>query len=296
MKKYLKLMRVHHYLKNVLIFLPLIFSQKLLDSKALIPNIFGVIAFSFLASVVYIINDIQDVESDRKHIVKCKRPIASGAVSIKAAWILVGVLFLLSILMNYIAAGKNIYAWVFIALYGILNLGYSLGLKNIPLLDVTILVAGFVLRVVYGASTIGVQVSNWLYLTVLSMSFYLGLGKRRNEMDQQGTNARGVLKYYNHNFLDKNMYMCLALTIIFYALWCVDPNTIAAHSNSNIVWTVPLVLIICMKYSLNIEGSSHGDPVDVLLHDKVLILLVFLYGLITFCIIYLNQIVNIFKL
>lgn len=286
MKKYLKLMRIHHYLKNALIFLPLIFSRKLLEPKALLVSIFGLIAFSFLASVVYIINDIQDVENDRKHEVKRNRPIASGEVSIKAAWVLVAVLVFLSIVFNYLAAGKNLYAWIFIALYALLNVLYSFGAKDIPILDVTILVSGFVLRVLYGATIVSVVLSNWLYLTVLSMAFYLALGKRRNEIEKQGTNARGVLRYYNHNFLDKNMYMCLTLTIIFYALWCVDPHTIATHSNGNIVWTVPLVLIICMKYSLNIEGNSQGDPVDVLLHDKILMFLIFIYGLITFAIIY----------
>ena len=292
MKKYLKLMRVHHYLKNGLILLPLIFSQNLLNTKLLYKSLFGILAFSFLASVVYIINDIQDVEKDRRHPVKCKRPIASGEVAVKAAWLLVGILIFLSVFMNYIAIGANLYGWIFIGLYVSLNLAYSLGLKNIPLLDVTILVSGFLLRVLYGAIIINVAVSSWMYLTVISMSFYLGLGKRRNELEYQGQNTRGVLEHYNYKFLDKNMYMCLALTIVFYALWCVDPNTIAAHSNGNVVWTVPLVLIICMKYSLDIEGGSHGDPVDVLLHDRVLILLAGIYGLITFCIIYLPAISN----
>ena len=96
-----------------------------------------------------------------------------------------------------------------------------------------------------------------------------------------------MLKFYNHEFLDKNMYMCLGLTIVFYSLWCVDSITIARYSNSNIVWTVPLVMLICMKYSLDVEGNSDGDPVSVLLKDKILMGMVFFYVIIVLLIIYL---------
>ena len=147
--------------------------------------------------------------------------------------------------------------------------------------------SGFLIRVLYGSAVTAIEVSNWLYLTVISMSFYLGLGKRRNELDTQGSKSRKVLKFYNHDFLDKNMYMCLGLTIVFYSLWCVDSTTIERYSNSNIVWTVPLVMLICMKYSLNVEGNSDGDPVSVLLKDKILMGMVFLYVLIVLLIIYL---------
>lgn len=287
MKNYLKLMRVHHYLKNVLIFLPLVFSQNLFDLTLLKKTILGFFAFSILASIVYIVNDIQDVEKDRKHPTKCKRPIASGAVSVKEAYILAVVIAVIGITLNYFACGVNLLGWGFVLLYVGLNFAYSMGLKNLPIIDITILVSGFLIRVLYGSAVTAIEVSNWLYLTVISMSFYLGLGKRRNELDAQGSKSRKVLKFYNHDFLDKNMYMCLGLTIVFYSLWCVDSTTIERYSNSNIVWTVPLVMLICMKYSLNVEGNSDGDPVSVLLKDKILMGMVFLYVLIVLLIIYL---------
>lgn len=287
MKKYLKLMRVHHYLKNVLIFLPLVFSQNLFDLTLLKKTILGFLSFSILSSIVYIINDIQDVEKDRKHPTKCKRPIASGAVSVRQAYILAIVIAIIGIVLNYFACGSNILGWIFVLLYVGLNFAYSMGLKNLPIIDITILVSGFLLRVLYGSAVTSIEVSNWLYLTVIAMSFYLGLGKRRNELDTQGSKSRKVLKFYNHAFLDKNMYMCLGLTIVFYSLWCVDGTTIARYSNSNIVWTVPLVMLICMKYSLDVEGNSDGDPVSVLLKDKILMGMVFLYALIVLLIIYL---------
>ena len=287
MKNYLKLMRVHHYLKNVLIFLPLVFSQNLFDLTLLKKTILGFFAFSILSSIVYIINDIQDVEKDRKHPTKCKRPIASGAVSVKEAYILAVVIAVIGITLNYFACGVNLLGWGFVLLYVGLNFAYSMGLKNLPIIDITILVSGFLIRVLYGSAVTAIEVSNWLYLTVISMSFYLGLGKRRNELDAQGSKSRKVLKFYNHDFLDKNMYMCLGLTIVFYSLWCVDSTTIERYSNSNIVWTVPLVMLICMKYSLNVEGNSDGDPVSVLLKDKILMGMVFLYVLIVLLIIYI---------
>ena len=159
---------------------------------------------------------------------------------------------------------------------------YTMKLKNIPLLDVTILALGFLIRVLYGGALINVEVSSWLFLTVLSISFYLGLGKRRNELKVQEKvgNTRNVLKYYNKEFLDKNMYMCLCMTIIFYSLWCQDLNY------EYIMWTVPLVILICMKYSLNIESNSSGDPVEVVFKDKVLIVLGLVYALSLIIILY----------
>lgn len=117
------------------------------------------------------------------------------------------------------------------------------------------------------------------------MAFFLSLGKRRNEILQQGVELRKVLKKYTHKFLDKNMYMCLGLTIVFYSLWCEEMNT--ARGNSKMLLTVPLVVLICMKYSLSIEGeSSDGDPTEIFLQDKILMALVVLYGILMLIFIY----------
>lgn len=287
MKNYIKLMRPKHYLKNFLIFLPLIFSGRLLDWTNLVSSILGFLSFSLVASIVYIVNDICDREKDKLHEKKKLRPIASGKISVKKAVIFAIILMIVSILFHYFATIKTTpFSFIFIIIYVCINIAYSLGMKNIPLIDITILVFGFLIRVLYGASVIGVYVSNWLYLTIISMSFYLSLGKRRNEIIKTGTDARKVLKYYSHDFLDKNMYMCLAVTIVFYSLWCVDPTTIDKIGNF-IIWTVPLVILICMKYSMNVESDSHGDPVDVVFEDKILLILILLYGLITSLCIYL---------
>lgn len=288
MKKYLKLMRVHHYMKNGLIFTPLIFSGSLFDIDLFTKSILGFVAFSLIASAIYIINDIQDVEQDRLHPTKCKRPLAANLISLTNAKFLAISLVMIGFIINVYAANDALFAWLAIISYLILNLAYSNGLKNLPIIDVAILVSGFVFRVIYGAGITGIEISNWLYLTVIAMSFYLGLGKRRNELIKQKNVSRKVLKYYNQGFLDKNMYMSLALTIAFYSLWTVDPVTIARLSNDYLVWTVPLVILICMKYSLNIEGDSDGDPVEVIIKDKVLMGMGALFIFITLGIIYIG--------
>ena len=146
--------------------------------------------------------------------------------------------------------------------------------------------SGYLIRVLYGSSIIEIPVSNWLYLTVIAISCYLAFGKRRNELARQGPLSRNVLKYYTYEFLDKNMYLSNALIIVFYSLWCTDSVVIEKFSN-NLVWTVPLVLLISMKYSLNIEGDSDGDPVEVITKDKILVSLFLLYIVVIFSILYL---------
>lgn len=287
-KNCIKLMRVKHYIKNVLIFLPLIFSLNFNNFQMDIRVFLGFIAFSLTCSIVYIINDIQDVEKDKQHPVKCKRPIASGKISKKEALILALILFIITTIIC-VQSKFDYNSILILGTYLVINILYSKILKNIPLIDVVVLVACYVLRVLFGATLIGVSVSHWLYLTIISFAFYLALGKRRNEMTksmENGTETRKVLKYYTKDFLDKNMYMCLALTIVFYSLWCVDEVTITKFDINYLIWTIPLLIIICMKYSLNIEGNSYGDPVDVILSDKILIILILIYCIFMGCLVF----------
>lgn len=280
-KNYLELMRIKHYIKNFLIFFPLVFSKRLCEVSSLLRCILAFVILSLVCSIVYIVNDINDVEKDKLHPKKRNRPIASGKVSIKEAICLILFLLVLTII-GLIYLNASLYTIVLLLLYLVLNLGYSFGLKNIPLLDITILVFGFLIRVVYGASIINVEVSAWLYLTIISMSFYLVLGKRRNEIIKTDKNARKVLKYYNKEFLDKNMYMCLAMAIVFYSLW-----TVGIVESNHLTLTVPFVIIICMRYSMLIEQDSFGDPVDVVLSDKVLLFSILAYGLLALGLLYL---------
>lgn len=281
MRYYIKLMRPKHYIKNLLVFFPLVFSGMIFELPRFIYTLIGMISFCLISSVVYIINDINDVEADRKNEKKKNRPIASGKISVKNAIIFSIILFLIVVLINIVILKDNWLGYFFIGIYFILNILYSFKLKHKPIIDIVILSSGFLLRLLYGASITNIEVSNWLYLTVLSISFYMGLGKRRNESIKSGDSGREVLKYYNKNFLDKNMYMFLALAIAFYSLWCIDINI------PNIIWTVPIIMIICMQYSLIIESDSYGDPVDVILENKPMLFTGILYAIIMFVMIYL---------
>lgn len=286
MKNYLKLMRVHHYIKNLLVFATLACGGMLFDTHRLYKCIAAFFAFCMVSSVVYIINDIRDVEKDRKHPTKCKRPIASGAVSVTSACWLAGGLALIAVVCNGLVFDPV--ATTLLLLYLVMNLAYSMGLKNIPIVDVSILSAGFLIRILYGAVVSDISVSNWLYLTVITFSLYFSLGKRRNELKQVGDGqTRKVLQLYSPNFLDKNMSMCLTLGNAFYALWTMDKSTISFYSSNYLTFTVPIVLLITMKYSLNVEGDSDGDPVEVLLHDKMLLALCVVYLLAMLFILYL---------
>ena len=286
MKYYLKMMRVHHYIKNFLVLTALVCSGQLFNTEKLGSGIIAFLSFCMLSSVVYIINDIRDREKDRKHPVKCRRPIAAGKVSVKAAVVVAVVLSVIAFVCNSITF--RVSSTLLLVLYLVLNLAYSFGLKNIPLVDITILVAGFLIRILYGAIVTEITISNWLYLTVISLSFYFALGKRRNELKYTDVGeTRPVLKSYPVNFLDKNMGMCLTLANVFYALWSMDEKTRLFYNNDYLIFTVPLVLLITMKYSLVIEGESDGDPVEVLLHDKVLLALCVLYLAVMLVILYI---------
>ena len=287
MKKYIKLMRVRHYVKNLLVFVALICSGRLFELTKALQGLSGFFTFCLISSVVYIVNDIRDREKDRHHPIKKNRPIACGSVSVKGALILASLLFGIAMLCNF--AVFKLLSTLLLALYFILNLAYSLGLKNVPLLDVTILVSGFLIRIMYGAYITGISVSGWLYLTVVSLSFYFAFGKRRNEAKQVGTerNTRNVLKHYPSDFLNKNMNMCLTLANTFYALWTMDEATVRLYDSKYLILTVPIVFLITMKYSLDVEGNSHGDPVEVLAGDKILLVLCALYLFTMFTVLYI---------
>ena len=185
MKYYIKLMRPFHWVKNLLIFVPLFFNGRILSISKVWLLIVAFLAFSFIASSVYILNDVKDADKDRLHPKKRFRPIASGKVSKKQAVIFWIFLFTISILLMGLIGnivGSYLVSFILPLIYLLMNLLYSNGLKNIPLVDVSIIAAGFVIRLYYGALVCGVTVSDVLLLTVISASFFLGFGKRRNEL------------------------------------------------------------------------------------------------------------------
>jgi 4-hydroxybenzoate polyprenyltransferase len=278
-REYARLLRVSHYIKNLLIFIPLIFSLSFNEISNIFLCIVGFIVFSLLSSAVYIINDLKDIEKDRSHSIKSKRPLAAGTISrknaVKLLFILLAMAAAIAIYISLLI--NNFYASGVLILYLAVNVVYSFGAKNIPIIDIIILASGYILRVAFGGILIGTGISFWLYLVITFCAFYLGFGKRRNELIKAEKNTRNVLKNYSYNFLDKNMYVCQTLCTVFYALWSIDSATIQRLHTQYFVFTVPIIFLILLKYSLNIERDCDEDPTAILLKDKGLCALVSLY-------------------
>ena len=266
-KSIIKLLRPKHSVKNLLIFLPLIFGLKDLTLKDFRTSILGFIVFCLVASSIYIINDYKDIEKDRLHPVKKKRPLASGAVTKKEAWITLSVLLLIAIAISFIFPLSSI---CLIAGYFVLNLGYSLGLKNIPILDVVILTSGFMIRLFLGSSLSGIAISPLLYLVVMSGAFYFGISKRYNEIIKTGNQTRSVLKKYNVEYLKSIMNMFLVLIIVFYTEWC--SSTYPEHRDL-LLASVPMLIVLIISYIYIAEKDKYGDPADVIMKNKPLMLI-----------------------
>lgn len=273
MINYLKLIRVKQWIKNLLIFIPLI-SSGLINNSNVLTCIIGFFSFCFASSFIYIINDIKDIEKDRLHPTKKNRPLASGKIKKYQAEIIAIIMLIATFIITLIIHNNilNLSTYLLLA-YIVINVFYSFGLKNIAILDIALLASGFVIRVYYGASLINVEVSNWLFLTILSASLFLGLGKRKKEL-MQNRNSRKVLKEYNEAFLDKFQYLSLGLTLVFYSLWTIEQDI------KYLIFTIPFVIIIFMKYCLNIEKNIEGDPTTILYQDKVLMILCLTYGIV----------------
>ena len=270
--KYLKLIRIKHWIKNILIFIPLLCSG-LINYNNVIDCIIGFFAFSFASSFIYIINDIKDIEKDKLHPTKKNRPLASGKVKKSTAIYIAIFLITLSIASNFLINNSifNLSLYLLFA-YIIINILYSFGLKNIAIIDIILLASGFILRVYYGASIINVEVSDWLFLTILSGSLFLGLGKRKKKLITS-EKSRKVLQEYNEAFLDKFQYVTLGLMLVFYSLWVIEQDI------KYLSFTIPLIIILFMRYCLIIEKSDEGDPTTILYQDKFLMLLSLLYGI-----------------
>ena len=276
-REYVHFLRVKHYIKNLLVFVPLFFGGAMFYRGKMTDALMGFITFSLLSSSIYVFNDYIDIDKDRKHPTKKNRPLASGMIKPQMAIIMM-IILLLCVLGMSVLIG-NLQGFLLLMLYFLLNIAYSLELKKKPIIDIVILSSGFIIRVFYGGAITGISISKWLYLVIITGSLYMSLGKRRNELRNQ-TETREVLQYYSESFLDKNMYVSLALANVFYSLWTLE------MPNSVITWTIPVFIVILMCYSLDAERDPDGDPVEIILHDRFLICLLVAYAVCLFVLLY----------
>ncbi len=278
-KNSIKLMRCKSYIKNFFVFIPLFYSTQIFNISQLSKSFIAFISFCLIASTVYVINDIMDIEKDRMHETKKNRPLASGVLSINYGLFLATLTFILSIVL---ATFLSFSVLLVIMLYFILNLAYSLNLKNIPIIDVFIISSGFMLRVFAGALAINVVVSNWLFIVVFTLSLFLGFSKRYSEIILiPDFTTRPILKSYGKDFLKSAVWTCMGLTTVFYSLWCIDQYRIQKVDSTNLLFTIPIVLYAFLEYVLYIENGNDGDPVVMIYNNKKIIVALILYVIVT---------------
>lgn len=285
---YIHLLRPKHWIKNLFVFAALIFSLNLFNIIKLTASLQAFFAFCLASSFAYIINDIIDIEQDREHPKKRNRPIASGKISIKNAAIISIICLITSMTLAYFI---NLNTLIIIIIYVFVNIFYSIKIKNVVILDVMFIALGFILRMIAGATAIEVSFSNWILLTTLYISLFLGFGKRRGEIllvnNTKQKHTRSVLKLYSMQFLDYMIMSSVTLTIISYALYTIDSEVIKRFGTDKLIYTVPIVIYGMFRYLYVIYRSdSNGDPTEVVLKDKLIISVVLLWILLVIGLIY----------
>ncbi len=275
MTAWLKLLRPHQWVKSGFVFVGLLFGHAWHDAAVVQQVLLAAVAFSLAASAVYVGNDIVDRERDRQHPDKRRRPLASGAITPGRA-MAVGVSCVLAALgIAWLASPA---AAAIIVAYLLLNIGYTLGLKHIVLLDVFIISAGFMLRILAGTLGVGIAPSHWLLLCGFMVTLFLGFAKRRAELkalDGDASGHRQVLEDYDPVLLDKLIGVCAAATIVTYSLYTVAADTAALHGTGRLFATVPFVVYGMFRYLFLLHRrDGGGDPAAELLSDRHLLLAV----------------------
>lgn len=274
-------MRVHQWVKNLFIFLPAFFGQAL-NGNSILELSLGFLCFSLLASSVYIINDIKDVESDRLHKEKQHRPIASGAITVSSAFVLAAILAAGSLVGSYLIGQLFFFACAF---YLVQNIFYTLWLKQFALIDITIISLGFLIRLFAGGVIADVPISNWMYIMAFLLAMLLALGKRRDDLlilKNEGTEVRKAIRGYNLEFVNVMTVMLSAVTIVAYIMYTLSADVVARVGSPYVYVTSLFVFLGVMRYlQLALVYENTGSPTLILLKDRPTGLIVLLW-LLTF--------------
>ena len=272
----IRLIRPHHWLKNSFVFTPLFFSRHATDWSYVWPCILVFIAFCFAASGVYCFNDIRDVEADRLHPVKCMRPVASGAVCKRAAYIVMGAVWLLAFVLIVVWSffcgniQKGLSATLFF--YIVMNICYCVKLKQIVLLDVFVIALGFVLRIIAGGLVLSIHLSHWIVLTTFLLALFLALAKRHDDVavfEASGVKPRKSVEQYNMAFLGPATAVLGSITMMCYILYTLSSDVVERIGNHYLYTTSLFVLAGILRYmQLTFVSQKSGSPTNVLLHDR----------------------------
>jgi 4-hydroxybenzoate polyprenyltransferase len=286
--KLILLIRPKQWLKNFFVFAPIIFAGQLLSFDHFFKNVIAFLAFCGVSSLVYIINDITDIESDRIHKKKRFRPLASGEVTINQAKIF---FLIIAVITTFLCYKTNIYFSSIVIIYFVINLLYSLWVKDIVILDVFFISFGFMLRVIAGAAAIDVSISSWMILTTIFISLFLAISKRRAELSQIDSESidkqRKVLSYYDITFTDQMNTIAATGTIICYALYTVSEKATSTFHTDNLIYTTPFVIYGIFRYLYLLHKKNLGEnPEQIVTKDIPLIINLILWFIFSVIIIY----------
>jgi decaprenyl-phosphate phosphoribosyltransferase len=287
---YLKLLRPKDWAKNLFLFIPLFFAGEFQDRTKLENLFLGFIAFSFIASSIYIVNDYRDREEDRRHPEKSKRPLAAGTVSPTAALFVFGLLILAGFGLAW-AINDNFL--IVLGAYFLLNLGYSFGLKNIAILDLFILAFGFVLRIKSGSVIANVPLSEWILIMVLLLAIFMAIGKRRDDLllrMASGADIRKSVKGYTLEFLNTMLAIVSAIIVVAYLMYTLSPDVQRRLQTYRLYYTAIFVLAGMMRYLqiiyLNVDA---GSPTRILYKDRFIQITLLLWIASYFSILYFKD-------
>ncbi len=284
----IKSLRIQQWTKNFFVFAPLIFSQNVLNWPMLTKTVLAFVLFCLLSGAAYILNDIRDLDEDKLHPVKSRRPLASGKLEKKHA-----LFACISLVLSGLAGAYILDAYFFIVLlaYFILQIAYSNWLKHVVILDVFLIASGYFLRVVAGGLVIDVQISPWLSICTILIALFLALCKRRHELvllEKNAANHRPILKEYTPQLLDQMIAVVTASTVVSYCLYTVSSETIAKFGTKNLLFTVPFVLYGIFRYLYLVHQKDEGgSPEALIIKDKPLLVDLFLWIVTAMLILYI---------
>jgi 4-hydroxybenzoate polyprenyltransferase len=269
MSSIVKLMRPHQYIKNFFIFLPLFFASRITDTPLLFQTIVAFIAFSLVASAVYILNDFQDINDDRQHPDKKHRPLASGDISTPQAVIIMVLLFFTGTALMVSISYQSL---AILLVYVIMNIAYSFSLKHVAILDVTIISIGFVLRLFVGSAAASIPLSIWIVIMTFLLALFLALAKRRDDVLiylNTGKKMRQVIDGYNLQFLDAAMAIMASVVIVSYIMYTTSTEVIERVQSKYLYLTALFVILGIMRYlQIAFVKNDSASPTRIVLKDR----------------------------
>ena len=290
MKNLIRLIRPHQWVKNLVVLLPVFFGGALLHIESVYAGLVTALCFSFAASSIYCLNDIVDVDDDRRHPVKCHRPMASGAISIPQGYTLMFLMFVLSMLSTFLLRQSQLETASVILFYWLLNIAYCLKLKQYAIIDVCVVSFGFVLRILAGGYATSIHLSKWIVLMTFLLMLFLSFAKRRDDvvrMNETGHAPRQNTIRYNLTFINQAITITASVTLVCYIMYTVSPETIQNFHTDYLYLTSVFVLVGLLRYiQIAVVDKRSGDPTKVMLHDRFMQFVVLAFGLAFLFIIY----------